>query len=238
MGRSPVMNLLTCSACYSACFTSTYWVISRYEKQIQRIEHIQSTSPRCPQYDILDILANTDGFDLFASHLVNEFATENLAFIFEMMQIKQQCVKSNLISIEYIGFIVTMPIDRINKLKRDNIEIDSIYKLKNNIKYIMMQYILLGAEHCVNIASFTRFRIINAFDKLETMTPRNTTSEDTVVYNENAENREECNIQYLVQKYLMMFDEAMNEVIDLLKTDPLTRFYRSKQYQMLLKDDV
>lgn len=251
--RSPVMNLLTCSACYSACFTSTYWVIQRYHRQIDRIERVDGASPRCHRHDIKNILANEDGFDLFALHLVHEFATENLLFLFEIMQIKQQCIKQKLISMDAIGYTIEMPKVRLDVIKRDNlVDIDNIFELKNAIKYIIKQYIRLGAEYCVNIASFTRFRLLTDFDELEAMTPRENTS-DAVTRNmyiltggepeiedekQSAETLEECNIRYLTHKYLTICDEAMNEIMDLIKSDPLTRFYHSESYKMLLKDKI
>lgn len=41
-----------------------------------------------------EILGTKNGFDAFANHLVREFSVENLFFLFEMMQIKDQCVNN------------------------------------------------------------------------------------------------------------------------------------------------
>ena len=42
----------------------------------------------------------------------------------------------------------------------------------------------------------------------------------------------------LMCRYLVIFDDALKEISALLKTDSLARFYRSKEYQVMIKDVV
>ena len=85
--RALCMNIWSCTCCYTYCYVATYWVIKQYKKQLNQFDKNREGI----QMKLLDILSSKDGFDLFASHLVNEFSLENLAFIFEVMEIKREC---------------------------------------------------------------------------------------------------------------------------------------------------
>ena len=93
-----MINLITCMPVYLMCFVSTYWAIKQYEKQqkhqslLQRQKSLNSTAREHIEnrLSLEDILATKDGFDVFANHLVKEFSIENLFFVYEMVQIKNE----------------------------------------------------------------------------------------------------------------------------------------------------
>ena len=86
--RAVCVNLWACGFCYTYCFVATYWVIEQYKKQLNQFD----MNAEVTQMKLKDILSSKDGFDLFAAHLVNEFSIENLAFIFDVMGVKRECV--------------------------------------------------------------------------------------------------------------------------------------------------
>ena len=71
---------------------STYWVIRQYNNELLRNDALRNGESK--KMSLEDILATKDGFDLFANHLVNEFSIENLTFVFQVMQMKYEAMKS------------------------------------------------------------------------------------------------------------------------------------------------
>eukprot|EP01084_Bolivina_argentea_P292317 502507_1 len=222
MIRLVVMNIFVTSACYIACFISTYWIIKQYEKQKEL--HVGSvelqTSPSMTQsssqsrMSLEDIISKQDGFDLFAIHLVKEFAIENLAFVFEVMQIKNEAIHSKLISEDDVGLLVPVASERIQKIKRKQCQVKGINDLKENIKYIVDEYIYQGAEHCINISSFTRIAVLKTYNGLE---QQNITDHVADVIDRNLHaftgrtgvNEED---KELTLQYVTIFDKALDEI--------------------------
>ena len=113
--RKIIMNLFTCSCCYVLGYVSTYWVVKQYEREMvrrrsldeeresQTLSDIRSSMSK--RWELEDILATKDGFDLFANHLVKEFSIENLYFIFEMVQIKSDLIDHKFGCILFVSFI-------------------------------------------------------------------------------------------------------------------------------------
>ena len=62
-------------------------------------------STEMEQMSLESILLSKDGFDLFATHLVNEFSIENLAFVFEVMQIKNEAINHRYQCVPFVDFI-------------------------------------------------------------------------------------------------------------------------------------
>ena len=102
--RLLIMNIWACGVCYAYCFIATYWVIWQYKKQLKQFE----VDGGIKKMSLEELLLSKDGFDLFATHLVNEFSIENLAFIFEVMRIKKEAIKHRFapLSVYIVGNIV------------------------------------------------------------------------------------------------------------------------------------
>ena len=85
--RALITNIWACISCYAYCYIATYLVIRQYNKQIRDNGHGNKK-----EMTLQEILLSKDAFMLFATHLVNEFSVENLAFMFEVMQIKSEAI--------------------------------------------------------------------------------------------------------------------------------------------------
>ena len=90
-------NISSCAVCNASGFISTYWIYKEYQRIIK--QNAQINTDNANVLSLEEILRTKDGFDLFANHLVKEFSTENLLFLFQMVQIKQQAVVNKLRSI-------------------------------------------------------------------------------------------------------------------------------------------
>ena len=114
-------NITSGIMCQGFALISTYWSIKQYNKLHEpqntklkryrsRTDSLETTStdnhhhnlhqlnefPNMTYLTLQDILSTELGFDLFANHLIKEFSIENLFFLFEIMQIKQQCINHKL----------------------------------------------------------------------------------------------------------------------------------------------
>ena len=124
-----------------------------------------------------------------------------------------------LIDEHQIGVNIRIVEDRIDKVQRRESKVYGIGLLKQDVEYIMDQYIYQGSEYCVNISSFTRLNLTNTFHDLKNGKM-------------NQQNTEKSN----VVQYVTLFDKALENIINLMKTDSLWRFYRTKEYKMMVSD--
>eukprot|EP01084_Bolivina_argentea_P138879 244404_1 len=114
-----------------------------------------------------EIVSIKDGFDLFADHLVKEFCIESLLFLFEMMQIKDQLLTTNLLDENEVGIMVKLNCERIHRTRRDSGNISSVDTLKENLRHIVNSYIDGDSDYSINIASRTRCKILGSFTKVK-----------------------------------------------------------------------
>eukprot|EP01084_Bolivina_argentea_P087681 158353_1 len=212
-------NLVSAMLSYLPCFISTYWAIKQYNKQkLIHMMHRNIDYDDNKHLSLAKILSNKDGFDLFANHLVKEFSGENLFFIVEVIQLKNDVIAQKLVS--DAGITISIDLSRINKIRTNEGHIDNIYELKKRVRYITEQYICSGSEYCINIASTTKMKILR---NSQTLTEKNNTENDIELTSVN-------NIE-LIKEYVTIFDRALEEILSLLKSDSLMRFYRSRAYQ-------
>ena len=104
--RRIIINIIACLPGYVWIYIATKWCVIKYNKQLpQELSEMMdrsnvSASGQChkttSRLSLEQILATEDGFDIFANHLVKEFSIENLFFIFEMMQIKNDVLENEL----------------------------------------------------------------------------------------------------------------------------------------------
>ena len=169
-------------------------------------------------------------------------------------------------------------------IRRKDGHIYNIEEMKNNIAYIVQQYIEEDGEFCVNISSKQRATLLQNYkaihvetklgtkntdsglqqdieshldiniEKVNTETPEtvgsvseesgevveieNVTS-DSLNITDHAQNTDinimnkQHNDKELVKRYLGIFDEAMEAIIDLIRHDSLPRFYDTKAYETM-----
>ena len=133
--------------------------------------------------------------------------------------------------------------DRIKKVRRRDSHIYGMEQLKENMKYVMEQYIYNDAEYMVNISSLHRMKILNSYNALIQIKVEKLEDDTTEIVYANVEimtgaknvNNEE---KQLTKQLLMIFDDAIKEISGLMKTDSLARFYRSKEYKVMIKDAI
>ena len=95
--RLLVINFVMSLGCYAYCFISTAWVNHQYAKQTKYYKQLRVNTVEKPGYQNMtleEVLSTRDGFDVLADHLVKEFSIENLLFLFDIMQIKNQLIST------------------------------------------------------------------------------------------------------------------------------------------------
>eukprot|EP01083_Nonionella_stella_P067055 177098_1 len=229
--RIMLMNMFTCTACYTMSFVSTHWVIKQYNTQRKKLELctqlLLSNSASVmnevkSRLTLTEVVSTKDGFDSFANHLVREFAIENLFFVFEVVQIKNELVSNRLIDVGNIGVTIAIDFHRMERLRRKESSIHTVEEMKTNIEYIVQQYVLMEGEYTVNISSTTRNRLMCEYERLE----HDYVSDGTGLQAEKE--------KAIVREYIGIFDESMEEIISLMRGDSLTRFYQTAEYKMLI----
>ena len=148
----------------------------------------------------------------------------------------------SLLSEQEIGFMISIDMGRMDKIRRMNSNVNDITDLRKTVKYMMEQYIYSGSEYSVNISSFTRLGILNTYNDLEgggklvvEMEMIDVESEESITTADpDIDFMDEHNVE-LMKRYIVIFDKAMEEIINLLKSDTLQRFYVTKEYKTMLQ---
>ena len=221
-------------------------------------------SPSTGQLEIEEVLSDKSAFDLFAIHLVGEFSIENLAFLLEAMQIKQDLIDNKLCSQNEVGLMVPMAPERMERTRRrKKSEGYTMLDLRENIKCLMEHYVHHSAPCVVNVSARTRNDVVEVFSELEHKCENQkvveTTSggEEVGVWNflesdgSNNVRVVKRNLEFFVNhtpnepsqldkelsvQYALLLDNALEEIICLLRSDCLVRFKRSKAYSKLDRD--
>merc|ERR1719384_2651889 len=231
------MNMFCCLGCYILSFVSTHWVIKQYEKQQNKYKLNMALIGN--RLSLEEILSTKDGFDLFANHLVKEFSIENLFFIFEMVQIKHELVVNQLIEEKDVGVMIPINFHRVNTLRKKDNYIYTEHEMKKSIDYIMNQYIDRRAEYCINISSYTRNTLQQAYMRLDD--DMNKSAELEMIEIDHTKTEKSGNTDMvktdMVKQYISIFDKPMEEIISLMKHDCLKRFYSSKAYKTLTNNE-
>ena len=126
--------------------------------------------------------------------------------------------------IEHVEHSVGMMI-KIYPVKNNKCKISASYDYGindfiDNIEYLVERYIRQNAEYCVNICSFTRMSILNKFNDFQQLRQK------TVSLMESESDT--------ILMLITIFDEALQEIISLLKADSLSRFYQTKEYKLMI----
>ena len=97
-------NLSSCTMCYALASVSTTWVLWQYSlhnkshmETLKRYSTLNADTEFEHLLTLNQILSTAEGFDMFANHLVKEFSTEHLYFVFEVMQIKRLVVHNKYV---------------------------------------------------------------------------------------------------------------------------------------------
>eukprot|EP01083_Nonionella_stella_P050740 134882_1 len=222
-----LFNMFTSTCCYIMAFVSTHWVITQYHAQqtgFKRELAVQLSTRSVinkvkGRPSLEDVLSTKDGFDLFANHLVREFSIENLFFVFEMVQIKNELVNNRLIDVDDIGVVIAIDFERMKHVRRKDSHIHSVEEMIANIEYIVMQYVEMEGDYTVNVSARARNKLLHEYERLG---------------RDNGNNNTETNGKAKVKEFIRMFDECMEEIIALMAGDSLTRFYDTAEYKMLI----
>ena len=107
----------------------------------------------------------------------------------------------------------------------------------------MGKYILDAADNRVNISSYVKLKILGVYHELygngriQTIgtieTIGDTLQTESMEQFESPLSQNEPQIT----KYITIFDAAMDEIMTLMRTDSLKRFYRTIEYRTMTKDD-
>eukprot|EP01083_Nonionella_stella_P276205 938367_1 len=235
--RYIAFNMFTCLCCYIMAFVSTHWATAQFTAQRKMHQplfeemHLNQTLDEVQKdvksrLSLEEVLSSRDGFDVFANHLVREFSIENLFFVFEMVQIKKELLKHQLISEQDVGVMIAIDFHRMDGLKRKDSCIYTVDEMKLSIEHIVTHYVVMGGEYPINISFQMREQLQSDYHKLQ---QRNTDSEDSGSMTQN-------DTAAVVKQYMSIFDECMEEIIDLMRYDSLVRFYQTEEYKRLVKD--
>ena len=232
--RVIAINVVASLSCYALSIVPSFWVIRQYCKEMGQRTRSKSIENR---KSLEQIICTEDGFDLFANHLVKEFSTENLFFLFEMMQLKHNCITNMLLEEGNVGVTIKFNKHQLEKCKRQGSDVYNLSDLRREIKHIIEQYIYEGSERTINISAFTRMTILKRAEELKKEIVM-VGHKDTLGMKMTKGSEDIKSDGELFRKYVFTFDNAMEEVISLLKTDSLTRFQHSKEYDVMMADEV
>ena len=145
---------------------------------------------------------------------------------------------------ENIGFMIKFD----PKIYCNEMIIDGVEDLRNYAKYIMEQYVYEYAEYRVNISSYTRLNLLKKENEFHKRNNDIMTSSMEVVLDSLEEGMVRSisdvssviqilseDVYILMADYVVMFDKAMEEIVALLKTDSLSRFYTTKEYKTMMQ---
>ena len=161
-----------------------------------------------------------------------------------------------------IGVMMNMDFGSMKGLRRMDSYIFNIDELKNNLQHIMDQYIFDEGEFCVNISATTRSKLIRAYESLDddmnkrielemidvvpsetgdgsSISPSDANLQVASVYDAArrvSKEMEMCKDKEVIKNHLIIFDDAMDEIITLMRKDSLMRFYGTLEYETLSKD--
>jgi len=161
-------NGILCGWCYAVALISTAWV---YWKYSNRREDERETNEKCISLE--QVLSSRKGFKAFANYLVTEYATESLFFLFEVMQFKNELIKSKIILkanagvMMDIGFIEEKSNDTRNTRTSDGSEYipKSPDEFRKDLQQIIDHYIASESTLCINISCKVRKKILLSIPK-------------------------------------------------------------------------
>ena len=125
---------------------------------------------------------------------------------------------------ENIGWNIDIAIEKISKHNHDH-DSYGILELQIDIRYIMEKYILQTANYRINISSFVKLKILNLYHGLY--------GDDKIQQDQSpiSSSSDQCELDRdRIIQYICIFDEALERVEMLLKTDSLPRFYQTDEY--------
>ena len=247
------MSLFSCVFVFATVWISTIFVIWQYNKSRRhQHERLKDQSPTTTHFTLEEILAKKETFDLFAIHLANEFSIENLAFALEAMQAKNDLIHYNLCSQDEVGLLIPMASERMEKTRRKKrCEEYTVDDLSEDVQYLMDQYIDRSAEYSVNLSASTRNRSLEIYSKLEHERSQRTidgngTETDIemqtagsgidIVFSKDDQQRGTRVDGRLCAQYASLLDNALGEIVGLLRSDSFSRFRRSAAYKKLKRE--
>ena len=167
-----------------------------------------------------------------------------------------------LISGDHVGVKIPICDKILTELRRKDRNITDIDGFKENLNYVMNEYIYDYSRHSVNISASTRQGLTQIFDMVinndlgilyhgsvtvstyNRSSPIPTNSNPTLSYvpshslgiGSSLEMQSMEDIESFVDQCIVIFDEALEEIIDLLRSDSLVRFYETMEYKNLVEN--
>eukprot|EP01083_Nonionella_stella_P017886 50081_1 len=253
-------NLRSSITYYILSFMQTHYVIKHYVESGERgakFVHARSLSARMSSHRVNDvenklsleeILKTRDGFDVFANHLIREFSTENLFFLYEVMQVKNEMLMKNLVKKEDIGFMVSFDSQSMRSIRRADSTINDVNDLRKTVRYFIEQYIESSGQYCINLSAQNRVGMMQAYHQLEGGGKLVVEAAIDIIYDGEdsqceADHQTSNSIDFgkindleLNKQYIVLFDDAMREIVFLLKSDSLRRFYQTDEYITMIQN--
>ena len=118
----------------------------------------------------------------------------------------------------------------MNKMKKKK-NIYDISDLEQDVKYIMDQYICDGAEDRVNLSSSTRLEILSKYHSLNGQQDK----ELPEMVDTPSDSRTAEPFKELFGQYVTLFDNGLEEVATLMRSDSLIRFYLTQEYKNMIR---
>eukprot|EP01083_Nonionella_stella_P002650 7583_1 len=254
-----ISNVWMAVVCYVLCFLQTSWVIRRFIAS-RAFDETATVEP----ISLEELLKTQDGFEVFANHLMHEFSIENLFFVFEIMQTKHEMVMDSLVSEDEIGYVIPFQWKNMDQIIRRG-TMNDVNDLRHTVRHIMDQYIASESHYCVNLSAPIRNQILVAYANLEGGGKLVVEAEivyeeedDTCVTGQTEETESrfaqhfhdqprisrvsqssidfgKINDVELNKRYVVLFDYAIKEIMQLLKGDSLRRFHQTREYKTMMK---
>eukprot|EP01084_Bolivina_argentea_P313426 542776_1 len=240
---------------FTIALLSTKYIIYKYRKQTILLDMKRNGKAYVIRYGdtkLTDVLETKDGFDLFASFLVQELSIEHLTYLFQIMQLKYN-VRKNL-RFDDVGLFIKIGGFYMKNVKQSNVVLFETY-VYETISFILFNYIQFNAPFSINISSIVRRKILkemedilekyNYMKRSESILKRAQTQlidqvqmieiETQLNIQENKLIKDNINSNKLI-KCVKAMDDAIGAVLTLLSSDSYMRFVQTSGFEKLVKE--
>ena len=154
-----------------------------------------------------------------------------------------------MIKQDKIGVNIDIVKLRVNHIRRTDSFVYNIKELKRNLQHIYDYYINDYAENRINISGLCKKGIDQQYEMFET--EYSDESEVIIVYSDQCSPTPTQTVssvhektkpghegdRIFTEKYIIMYDKAMDEIIGLLTRDSLYRFYTCEEYRAFVNEN-
>lgn len=155
-----------------------------------------------------------------------------------------------------IGFTFNINEVRLDRIRRKDSYVHNVDELKANLKHIYEQYIDQESVYCVNLSAHTRRELQQSYERYfgdDSQRKPNGDDENIMVEIQMHEIKKRISISRttspsqsgnneitsdLIKSYVIIFDQALDEIIGLIGTDSLSRFHQSIAYRNMIQSQA